>query len=422
MTTRKPVLGMVLKGYPRISETFISNEIRLLEEMGLCVRIISMRKPRESFSHASVKRIKAQVIYLPENMLPHLHSLLYHNAVLFLQKPGTYLKAFAYMVSRFLKVRRSATIKHLLQGGYLVRVAGNGGLAHLHAHFAHSPTSVALYAGMLAGLPVSFTGHAKDVYTQDPERLAEKVNEAAFVVTCTGHNKEYLDRLAPDAAIFKVYHGIDLSLFVPGEPRFSPKPPFAILSVARLTAKKGLANVLRALAVLAGEGVDFTYELVGEGEDKAMLKELAASLGIADKVRFLGAMPHEAVLTHYRRADAFVLGCRVLDNGDRDGIPNVLVEAMAMGVPCAATTVSAIPELITDGETGLLTPPDDPGAMAGALRRLLTDEALRRRMIPAAMARVREGFDNAGHIRELGRIFMERAGNPPGIFANGSRP
>lgn len=423
MHTPQPELGMVLKGYPRISETFISNEILLLEEMGIKVRIISMRQPRESFSHESIKRIKAEVIYLPESMLPHLHKLLYHNLALFLSKPVTYLQAFGYMLTRFARTRKSAAIKHLLQGGYLVRVALPGAnVAHLHAHFAHSPTSVAMYAGRLSGLPVSFTGHAKDVYTQNPERLAEKVAEAAFVVTCTGHNKEYLSHISNGTEILKVYHGIDLSLFTPGEPRYAPKAPYRILSVARLTGKKGLPVVFRALALLKGRGLDFRYELVGEGEDREELGSLAHSLGVGDRVKFLGALPHETVLDHYRRADAFVLGCQVMKNGDRDGIPNVLVEAMAMGVPVAATTVSAIPELVDDGETGLLAAPGDAAGLAEALARILTDEGLRRRLIPAAMDRVRTDFDNRNHIRELGRIFMERAGNPPGVFGNGANP
>lgn len=415
---------MVLKGYPRISETFISNEILLLEEMGVKVRIISMRHPRENFSHESVKRIKADVVYLPERILPHLHRLLYHNLALFLTRPVTYLKALGHMLRRLPSSNgKAAAVKHLLQGAYLVRAALPGAnVAHLHAHFAHSPTSVAMYAGRLSGLPVSFTGHAKDVYTQAPGKLAEKIAEAAFVVTCTGHNKEYLSQLSNGTEILKVYHGIDLSLFSPGEPRFAPKAPYRILSVARLTGKKGLPDVFRALALLKGKGLDFRYELVGEGEDRETLGGLAHSLGIGDRVKFLGSLPHEVVLDHYRSADVFVLGCRVMENGDRDGIPNVLVEAMAMGVPVVATTVSAIPELVDDGETGLLAAPGDAAGLAGALARILTDEALRRRLIPAALERVRTGFDNRDHIRELGRIFLERAGNPPGIFGNGAKP
>jgi glycosyltransferase involved in cell wall biosynthesis len=156
---------------------------------------------------------------------------------------------------------------------------------------------------------------------------------------------------------------------------------------------------------------------VGEGEDRQKLEALAGYCGISTRVRLHGALPHERVLDFYRAAHAFVLGCQVLPNGDRDGIPNVLVEGMAMGVPVAATSVSAIPELVADGETGLLVPPGDPEALARAVHRLLTDAGLRERIIPAALAKVRRDFDNTAHTARLADIFRERAGSPPGIFA-----
>ncbi len=414
----KPVLVMVLKGYPRISETFISNEILLLEAMGFRVRIVSMRQPREGFAHASVSRIRAEVVYLPERILPRLFELLYENLHAAMRAPRGYARA-AWLAARHLgRTRRSATIKHLLQAGFLVRRALRPGeKAHLHAHFAHSPTSVAQYAGLIAGLPVSFTGHAKDVWTQDPQRLAEKIDRAAFVVTCTGCNREYLSRLARNGTpIFAVYHGIDLGLFDPGGDRPDPAPPYRILTVARLTAKKGLDTVLAALAELARRGVDFTFDLVGEGEDREALATMARELGIAERVCFHGALPHEKVLSLYRQAHVFALGCRVLANGDRDGVPNVLVEAMAMGVPVAATRVSALPELARHEETALTCAPDDPAGLADNLLRLLTDGALRPRLIAAARQAVARDFDNAANIRHLAAIFARHAGSPPGIF------
>ncbi|QLA17159.1 glycosyltransferase family 4 protein [Desulfolutivibrio sulfoxidireducens] len=418
MADDRPVLAMVLKGYPRISETFISNEIRLLEEMGLRIRIISMRRPRESFAHASVSRIKADVVYLPEMLTGHWGEFLRRNLRQLRARPVAYLKATARMLRQFVKTRRSASLKHLLQAGYLLQdPASDPPAAHFHAHFAHSPGSVARYAAMLTGLPFSFTGHAKDVYTQKPAALTEKIRHAAFAVTCTGHNRDYLERLAAGRTpVHLVYHGIDLSLFSPGPPP-PLKPPYRILSVARLTAKKGLPTVLRALGLLAEMGLDFTCDVIGEGEDRQKLEALAGYCGISTRVFFHGAMPHEKVLDFYRAAHAFVLGCQVLPNGDRDGIPNVLVESMAMGVPVAATSVSAIPELVTEGETGLLVPPGDPEALAQAVHRLVTDAGLRGRIIPAAMEKVRRDFDNTVHTARLADIFRQRAGSPPGIFA-----
>lgn len=415
---KAPVLVMVLKGYPRISETFISNEILLLEAMGFKVRIASMRDPRETLRHASIYRIKADVVYLPEYIRPALAALLYENIRAALAAPAGYLRAARLMFRHFCRTGKSATIKHLLQAGFLCRRAlAPGEPAHLHAHFAHSPTSVAVYAGLISGLPISFTGHAKDVWTQDPVRLAEKIGRAAFVVTCTKANADYLRRLSANRTpVFAVYHGIDLALFDGAGARPAPAPPWRILTVARLTAKKGLDTVLSALGRLAAAGVAFTYDLVGEGEDRAALAAKARKCGIADRVTFHGAMPHERVLDLYRQAHAFVLGCRVLPNGDRDGVPNVLVEAMAMGLPVAATAVSALPELVRHEETGLLCPPDDPAALAENIRRLLDDGPLRERLVAAGREAVARDFDNAANTRRLAGIFASHAGRPAGAF------
>jgi glycosyltransferase involved in cell wall biosynthesis len=420
-----PVLVMVLKGYPRLSETFISNEILRLESLGLRLRIASMRDPRENARHASIYRIKADVTYLPDRILPALGELLYENLRAALDWPAGYARAVWRMLGQLVKTRRSATLKHLLQAGFLCRRAiGPGETVHLHAHFAHSPTSVALYAGCIRNLPVSFTGHAKDVWTQEPQKLAAKIGRAAFVVTCTKANAAYLKKLSPNGTpVYAVYHGIDLGLFngdlatapaVPGRPG---GPPWRVLTVARLTAKKGLDTVLAALGELARQGVDVTYDLVGAGEDRLALEAQARELGLADRVTFHGALPHEAVLDLYRRAHVFALGCRVLPNGDRDGVPNVLVEAMAMGVPVAATDVSALPELALDGQTALTCPPDDPAALAEAIRRLVTDAPLRERLTQAARQAVARDFDNVANTRALAEIFARHAGRPAGVFA-----
>jgi len=406
------VLGMILKGYPRISETFISNEIALLEANGQRVRILSMRHPRENFTHESVKRIKAPVDYLPETIRGNVWRLLTANAACLARNPRRYLRGLAEMLRRLALTRRAATAKHLLQAGYLAaRVLPGSGVTHLHAHFAHSPTSVAAFASLLTGLPFSFTAHAKDIYTQDPARLAEKLAKARFVVTCTGYNKKHLDALNPGSTpVHRIYHGIDLDLFHPGEPKTGAEPPYEILTVARLTPKKGLPTVLRALALLAQQGLDFRHVLIGTGEERARLEALARELGVAQRIEWLGVQPHEVVVERLGRADLFLLGCEVSENGDRDGIPNVLAEAMAMGVPVVSTAVSAIPELVESGVSGLLVPPRDPAALAQAARGLLEDQALRARVIPAARERVRRLFDNKALVRELAGLFARHAG------------
>jgi glycosyltransferase involved in cell wall biosynthesis len=406
---KAPLLGVILKGFPRISETFISNELLLLERQGFRLHLFSMRQPRESFSHDSVKQIRAEVDYLPETLLRPLPKFLYHNVQLAAKQPRIYAAALRTAFQRFLRTRKSATIKHLFQAGYLVHhLLPRRPVTHLHAHFAHSPTSVALFASQLSGLSFSFTAHAKDIYTSHPEQLREKIQLARFVVTCTEHNRTHLNQIIDGAAtsIYRVYHGIDTDLFSGEEQvKLRPVTPYRILTVARLTAKKGLPTVYRAIKILHQKGVPIRHTLIGDGEDREKIATLIADLGLSTVSQCLGTQTHQVVLDHYRNADVFVLGCEVASNGDRDGIPNVCLESMAMGVPVVATSISAIPELVESEKSGLLVSPGRPDELAGAMLRLLTDHDLRARVIPAARQRVRQFFDNRKLIAELAEIY-----------------
>ncbi|WP_459939573.1 glycosyltransferase family 4 protein [Desulfonatronum parangueonense] len=418
-----PVLGMVLKGYPRISETFISNEIRLLEELGFRIHIFSMRRPREGFSHASVKQIRAPVTYLPESLFWGLGRLAKANVRLFRTDVQAYRRGTGLMRSRYSGTPKKHTwLKHFLQAGFLVQKMRTdpdaGQIEHIHAHFAHTPSSVALYAAAMAGLPFSFTAHAKDIYTQAPERLREKMRLARFVVTCTEYNRRHLENLKAASSgketvstpVHTVYHGIDLSLFADSGGCARAKPPYSLLTVARLVEKKGLPTILEALRLLREKGLDFVHTLVGSGSDKGKIEKLIRDLGLDERIRMTGTISHEDVIGLYRKADLFVLGCREARNGDRDGIPNVVAEAMAMGVPVAATEISGVPELVEHERTGLLAPCDNSVALAANMERLLTDQALRARIIPAARSKVEEVFDNRILARRLADIHLHHSG------------
>jgi glycosyltransferase involved in cell wall biosynthesis len=415
-TRHRPLLGMILKGYPRISETFISNEILLLEKLGFPIHLFSMRQPRENFTHESVNRIQAAVDYLPETLLKPLPRLMHHNCLLASRRPGIYARALKMAFQRFLRTRKSATLKHLLQAGYLVqRLLPERQVIHLHAHFAHSPASVAMFTSILSGLPFSFTAHAKDIYTSDPRQLREKAALAKFVVTCTEYNRRHLLALCDGApgAIHRVYHGIDTRLFsLSPDGNSQAEKPYRILSVARLIAKKGLPTVYRALKILKDKGITFRHTLIGDGEDREKILAVIKDLGLTAHTRWLGTQPHEVVRDYYKRAHLFVLGCEVAPNGDRDGIPNVLFESMAMGVPVVATRLSAIPELVETEKTGLLVAPGQPQQLAEAMLKMLTDEALRARVIPAARQRVLQDFDNRVLVKELAAIFIKAGVRP----------
>ena len=419
MSRPTPVLGMILKGYPRISETFISNEILLLEEQGLSLHILSMRQPREAFSHTSVGRIKACVDYLPETFLTALPVLLPQNLILAAKQPRSYLSALRMAFRRFLRTRKSATFKHLFQAGYLVnKLLPGSHITHFHAHFAHSPTSVAFFASLLSGIPFSFTAHAKDIYTSDPAQLREKMAHARFVVTCTEYNRRYLTRISGPAApdIFRIYHGIDVGLFSSHHTGALPLPPYRILTVSRMSAKKGLSTVFKALGVLRDRGIRFQHTLIGDGDERDSLKKLVRNLGIEPLTRWMGTQPHDEVIRQYRQSDLFVLGCEIAANGDRDGIPNVCVESMAMGVPVVATRISAIPELIENGKTGLLVEPGNPEALADAMIQVLTDADLRQEMIAAARDRVSRDFNNRNLIHDLAVLYTRM------LRENGAEP
>lgn len=406
---KQPTLGYILKGYPRISETFISNEILLLERLGFTMRLFPMRQPRESFSHASVKDIKARVDYLPTELLTDFFRLLRPNIFLAAKKPKKFKETLCTAAQGISKGKELATLKHFLQAGYLTNnhLDNDKSIAHLHGHFAHSPTSVTMFASLLSGIPFSFTAHAKDIYTSDKEKLRKKINHAQFVVTCTKHNAEYLQAIAGDCPtpIYCIYHGIDLHLFQQTTLPTETHNPYNLLTVARMTQKKGLPTIYRALAGLKQKNIRFRHTLIGDGDDRQKILDLISSLGLTDHCTWIGTQTHEEVLLHFKSSDLFVLGCEIADNGDRDGIPNVLVESLAMGVPALSTTVSAIPEILIDGKTGMTVPPSQPEQLERAMLRILTDQKLRKQLIAGGQALVKDHFDNSRWIQKLAEIF-----------------
>ncbi len=411
-------LCVILKGYPRISETFISNEILLLESLGFKVHIISMRQPREAFTHDSVKAVKAGVDYLPSTILAHFLPLAWHNMLLAVKQPKIYAKVAGLAAVRWMRTRKSATIKHLLQAGYLVhKLLPGKNIVHFQAHFAHSPTSVAMFSSLLSNIPFSFFAHAKDIYTSNKTQLKEKIDQARFVVTCTKYNQKYLSKIAGKSKtpVFSVYHGINLDYFVPDQTSSACTPPYKLLTVARMTEKKGLDTIYQALAILKKQGVNFIHYLIGKGDDQEKINALIKALDLEDVTCLLGTLAHEKVIDHYKTCDLFVLGCRIADNGDRDGIPNVMAESMAMNLPVAATRVSGIPEFLENNVTGKMVAPKDPEALAHAMLELLTDEKLRKRVTTAARKKIVKEFNNQALIMDLSRIYLD---NIPGLAAD----
>lgn len=406
-------LGFILKGYPRLSETFILNEILLLERLGFKLHIIAMRNPGETTVHDSVKRVRAQVTYIPDYFWPFFFAFIKANVKLWWRKPGVYWSAFSFALRRSLRQFSSSTIKRFAQAAYLVEnhlYAKPGGgfepitLAHLHAHFSHGPTTVAFFASWLTGITYSFSAHAKDIYLQEHGFLRDKISHARFVVTCTEFNKNYLQEVSGSAApVFRCYHGLNVSGFeVPAKTHRRSVPN--ILSVGRFVPKKGFPILIQALHRLRQEGLALHCDIVGSGPLKDELQQQIKTLGMSDAVKLVAPMPQSELLEYYRKADLFALACEVQEDGDRDGIPNVLVEALAMGIPAVSTAISGIPELIEDGVNGLLVPEKSAEALAEALGKILRDAELAERLGSAGRAKVEDEFDALRNVEKIGML------------------
>lgn len=396
-------VAVVLKGYPRLSETFIAQEILALQRLGLDQRIVSLRHPTDPATHPVHAAIDAPVLYLPEYL--HEEPLRVLRGVAAARRlPGWREARSAWRRD----LARDVTRNRIRRFGQACVLAAElpGNVRHLHVHFLHTPASVARYTAILRGLTWSYSAHAKDIWTTPDWEIAEKLADASWGTTCTAYGAQRLRMLAPEPdSVDLVYHGLDLARFGPHRRHRLPGPA-AIVCVGRAVAKKGLDTILDALARLP-VGLDWRFVHIGGGPLLPALKRQADRLGIAARCDWRGAQPQAEVLETLRNAAVFVLASRVARDGDRDGLPNVLMEAQSQGVPVIATAVAAIPELVRDGETGLLVPPDDPRALAGAVARVLGDADLARRLGEAGEARVRSQFSMEGGIARLARRFAE---------------
>jgi glycosyltransferase involved in cell wall biosynthesis len=409
LAIRKKLL-VVLKGYPRLSETFIAQELLGLEQAGFDLTLISMRRPTDKKRHPVHDEIKARVVYLPEYLYEEPLRVL-RALIAGVSKPGfrPLLKRFRADLKRDFTPNR---VRRLGQALVLAHEWPDGG-EWLHAHFIHTPASVTYYASIMTGIPWTCSAHAKDIWTSPDWELSEKLGNARWSVTCTRGGFEHMRNLSPSRDnVHLSYHGLDLARFGPSPFDHSARDgsdaadPVRILSVGRAVEKKGYDVLLQALALLPPE-LSWRFEHIGGGDELPKLKALAERLGIAQRIGWNGAMAQEEVLSRYRTSDIFALACRVAADGDRDGLPNVLVEASSQRLPCISTFVSGVPELLTDGENGLVVPPEEPALLAKAIEKAIREPALRSELGRAAERRVREHFDHHSSIRQLSRLFEE---------------
>lgn len=431
VAAKEAEIGYVLKSYPRMSETFIANEIYLLEKLGLRLRLFSLLNLTDPQRHAVVDATKAPVQYLPqfsslsESWFPiwlwdNAPSFFHSHWQLLKTRPAAYLGTLMLALRFAFKYRTgfwwqpaTSFFKEFLQAGFIAeQVLAIGTIRHLHAHFCHSATTVAMMASRMCGLPFSFTAHAKDIYVQalNPgDLLATKLRHAKFAVTCTEANHIHLSKLGIEKTpIHTIYHGLNTRQFTPREAAEAESSMPLLLTVGRMVEKKGFPTLLQACRLLKDNGQQFQcWFISGAGVREQEIVSLVRELGLADLVSVKPAVTQEELQKIYHQATLFVLPCQIAANGDRDGIPNVLVEAMAAGLPVVSTTVSGIPELIEHGVSGLLVPEKDAQALASAISKLIASPELRRNLSHVAREKVCRLFDAEQNIRSLHRLFRD---------------
>lgn len=404
-------LIFILKGYPRLSETFIAQEIRALEQRGFAIDIVSLRFPTDKHVHPVHREIAAKVGYLPEYLYREPLRVLRSWAKAS-TRPG-YWRAFGQWIKDLVRDPTPNRARRFGQACVMVAELPKDA-TRLHAHFLHTPASATYYAHLITGMRWSCSAHAKDIWTSPDWDKREKLATLDWLATCTRDGYDHLRAIASPAdrdKINLVYHGLDFARFPepprpdPGRAR-DPKAPLRILSVGRAVPKKGYADLLQALALLPKQ-VDWRFHHIGGGPLLDDLKSLAETLQIANYITWQGSAPQEQVLAAYRAADIFVLASCVAGDGDRDGLPNVLMEAQSQRLAVVATNLAGIAELVLPGETGLLVPPAAPENLSGALLRLMRDPALRERLAEAGFQRVRREFSLDRGIDDLERRFRE---------------
>jgi len=388
------MIALILKGYPRLSETFIAQEILALERRGLKLLIVSLRHPTDTERHPIHAEIQSPVLYLPEYLYQEPWRVL-KGILAGLRRAGIRraFKTWWHDLGRDFSANR---IRRFGQALVLARELPDE-ITSLYTHFIHTPGSTGRYCSLITGLPWVGSAHAKDIWTQPEWELREKLADITWLVTCTRANRDYLAGLSPDPArVELVYHGIDFSRFpTPTRPADSDRDgtaqPVRLISVGRAVDKKGYDLLLAALARLP-RTLKWRFTHIGGGPLLPQLKQQADTLGLSERVEWLGALAQTAVLERYRQADLFVLPCRISDDGDRDGLPNVLMEAQSQALCCLATAVSGIPELIVDGESGVLVEQNDVPALSRELERLIGDPQLRHTLAQTGYRRVRSLF------------------------------
>lgn len=412
-------IGYILRSYPRLSQTFILNEILALEQIGVSIQIFALTHPHEKIVQMQVSQVQASVHYLDDSMQARSFGrIVKENVQVARRYFQGYLSSLLYVASKPAidqGYAASSRWECFLQAVSLIccllseEERTGKKLDHLHAHFAHDPALIAYLVHRITGIPFSFTAHARDLYQVSENVLNDRIHHASAVITCCRANLEYLNRIAPSqqAKFSLVYHGVNLKEFQPAltpVPNAVPNPPL-ILSVGRLVEKKGFQDLLQALLVVKGRGQPFCCHIYGDGPLRQSLQEWIDEHGLTDDVMLKGDRMQQELISVFQSATIFILTPFQTEDGDRDGIPNVLLEAMAVSLPVVTTEVAGIPELVEHNQTGLLYQPHDVEGVAAGIIELLNNAQKRRQLSKAASQKVAQQFDIAQAASRLKALF-----------------
>ncbi len=387
----------VLKRYPRLSETFVVREIRQLEAAGATVSIDALLPAESGLQHPEVASVRAAVRYIPRHPRLRSASVLFAHVRVGVRRPSAWIACA-------LQARRYGTWRRFVQAGLVADRVRREGISHVHAHFATAACEVAQAAAAMSGVPFTVTAHAKDIFhTDNIAHLARRVAGAASVVTVSEFNVEHLGQTVPNTRVRFIANGMAAAEM------HGPTPQGPVLCVARLVAKKGVDTLLEAFALAARDFTSMRLEVIGDGELAEPLQALAHQLGITDRVRFFGPQSSDAVMAAYLRCSMLALPCRVTTDGDRDGMPTVILEAIARGIPVVSTDVCGINEVVVHGQTGLLVEPDDPNALAAALGKLWSDSDFAGQLGAAGRDLVLRRHDPAQSAQQMLALFHEVA-------------
>lgn len=408
-------LAIICSQFPEMHETFVIREMIALHEGGIPLRIYSLKHCRDKIRHPEVQKLDSTIHYAawddPQTWIKSCAGFLGH--------PLSSLKTLGWIL-RHHSARPSLLLKSLVVWKQCLAMLADfkrSGISHVHAHWATMPTTAAVVMSKLLNISYSFTAHAWDIFVDNPT-LMEKVKHAELVITCTDYNRRYLQNKCPDRKhrIVLNYHGVDLSKFgmahdtgervdtpaqwTIGEPAEKEDVPL-FLSVGRLVEQKGFEDLIQAAKILHDKGIEFRSVIVGTGPLYDKFQQAIKTSGLESVVSILPGMGQKDLRKLYAAAEAFVLPCVIAKNNDRDGIPNVIFEAMAMGIPVISTNVSGVPEAVIDQRTGFCVNPHDPRQLAKSMEFVLNSPEMARELGRAGRHHIEEHFDDKVHMKQL---------------------